>query len=73
MKANKIKKKLSNMLLAFRAEEALKKVVAKVIADHRRSGEPIAIWRDGKAVLVHPEELAVHEPKCKYTTTKEHK
>jgi hypothetical protein len=73
MKTDKKKNNLPDMSLAFRAEAALKKAVAKVIADHRRSGEPIAIWRDGKAVLVDPREIAVHEPKRKYTFTKKRK
>jgi hypothetical protein len=73
MKDDNKNKKPSAMPLAFRAEEALKKAVAKVIADHRCSGEPIAIWRDGKAVLVHPADLAVHEPGSKYTAAKKRK
>jgi hypothetical protein len=33
---------------------------------HKRTGDPIAIWRDGKAVFVDPEDLGVREPKVKY-------
>ncbi len=73
MKDYKKKKKPSAVPLTCRAEEALKKAVAKVIADHRRSGTPIAIWRDGKAVMVHPEDLAVHETRSKYSAAKKRK
>lgn len=41
-----------NQMLAYRAEEALKKAVAKAIAEDRRNGVPIAIWREGQ-VSVH--------------------
>ena len=36
--------------LAYRADEALRKAVAEAIAEHRRNGVPIAIWRNGKVV-----------------------
>jgi len=42
------KVKQSHPPLAYRAEEALKRAVAKAIAEHRRNGIPIAIWRNGK-------------------------
>ena len=32
------------------AAKALKKAVAKAIADHKSAGVPAAIWRDGKVV-----------------------
>ncbi len=31
---------------------ALQSAVAKVVAQHRRDGRPLAVWRNGKAVLV---------------------
>jgi hypothetical protein len=40
-----------------RAEKALKKAVAGVVAEHRRLGLPIAVMRKGKAVYVHAEEM----------------
>ena len=36
------KKKLSDIPLELRAEEALKKAVADTIADHKRTGDPIS-------------------------------
>ena len=38
--------------LAYRAEEALRKAVAEAIAEHRRNGVPIAVWRNGKVVRI---------------------
>ncbi len=32
--------------------ESLRETVREVIEDHRRRGIPVAIWRDGRAVLV---------------------
>jgi hypothetical protein len=43
--------------LVVRAEMALKRAVFKAIEDHRRTGDPLAIWRDGKVVLVPADEL----------------
>jgi hypothetical protein len=62
----KKKKNISKISIIEKAEEALKKAVQETIADHKRTGDPIAIWRDGKAVFVDPEELEVREPKEKY-------
>jgi len=62
----KKKKTISKISIIEKAEEALKKAVQETIVDHKRTGDPIAIWRDGKAVFVDPEELEVREPKAKY-------
>ncbi len=66
MNKNNNNKKLSDIPIEDRAEEALKKAVSKVIAENKRLGIPVAIWREGKVVLLPPEELAVKEPKAKY-------
>jgi len=52
--------------LAIRAEEALKKAVAEVIADHKRTGDPIAVWRDGKVVHLRPDEIETRESRAEY-------
>ncbi len=36
-----------------RAEKAFQRAVARVIEENRRLGIPIAVMKDGKAVLVH--------------------
>ncbi len=38
--------------LQDRAFLALKRAVRKVIAHHKQTGRPLAIWRDGKVVWV---------------------
>ena len=61
------KKKLSDIPLEVRAEEALKKAVADTIADHKRTGDPIVIWRDGKVVKIPADQIEVREPKTEYS------
>ena len=54
-----------------RAVGAMKPAVAKVIEDHTRARRPLAVWRDGKVVMIpSPEAAAVHEEPGKYRTGK---
>ena len=68
MKEKKSDSNLSDKSMAFRAEEALKKAVAKAIADHKRTGDPIVIWRDGKIVKIPAEQIEIREPVVEYKT-----
>jgi hypothetical protein len=43
--------------LQDRIVEAAGRAVDEAIRDHKRAGNPIAEWRDGRVVLVPPEEL----------------
>ena len=43
--------------LASMAEEALKKAVHETIRDHKRTGDPVVIWRDGKVVRISADKL----------------
>lgn len=63
----KREKKVPTALLAYRAEKALKRAVAKAIAEHRRNGIPIAIWRDGKVIRIPADQIEVREPQTEYT------
>jgi hypothetical protein len=63
--------KLNDIPLEIRAEEAMKKAVAKTIEDHRRTGDPIVIWRDGKVVKVPPDQIEVREPVTEYKKREE--
>jgi hypothetical protein len=49
---------LRDIPLFVRAEMALREAVAGAIEDHRRTGDPLVMWRDGKVVLVPADELA---------------
>ena len=59
--------------LAYRAEEAFKKAVAEALAEHRLHGIPIAIWRDGKVVLVPPDQIGASDVQATYTLSKKRK
>jgi hypothetical protein len=63
------KSKRTPFLLAYKAEEALRKAVAEAIAEHRRNGVPIAIWRDGKVVCIPANQTEVREPQVEYTVS----
>jgi len=45
------------MSLQDKAEVAMKVAVRKVIAEHKRTGRPLAIWKNGRAVNVSPYSL----------------
>lgn len=62
-------KTTSRVPLAIQAEEALKKAVAEAIAEHKRAGHPIAIWRNGKVVHVPADQIEIHETRAEYATS----
>lgn len=41
--------------------EAVRNAVRAAVEDHKRAGNPVAGWRDGKVVIVPPEEIVVPE------------
>ena len=45
--------------LGKKANGAMKAAVANVIREHLRTGQPLAVWRDGKVAMISPEEAAV--------------
>ncbi len=60
------KKNLSDIPIEIRAEEAMKRAVEKTIEEHRRTGDPIVIWRDGKVVKIPADQMEVREPGVEY-------
>ncbi len=58
---NKVREDVRDLPLKVKAEMALKEAVAEAIAEHKRRGNPIAIWRDGKVVVIPAEEIVVPE------------
>ena len=44
-----MKKKLT---MQDKAELAMKAAVKKVVADHKKTGRPLSIWKNGRAVHV---------------------
>jgi beta-galactosidase GanA len=61
------KMKRSPSLWVRQAHEALRKAVAEAIAEHRRNGVPIAIWRNSKVVRIPADQIEVREPQIEYT------
>ena len=49
-------KNKKRLTLHEKAFLALKEAIAGVVERHRKSGRPLAIWRDGKVVLVSANE-----------------
>lgn len=58
---DRVKADVSKLPLKVKAEMALKEAVAEAIAEHKRRGNPIAVWRNGKAVWIPPEEIVIPE------------
>jgi len=56
--------------LALSAEKAFKRAVAKVIEDHKLTGAPLTIWKDGRVVKVPAEQPSVQESRAEYTAKK---
>ena len=46
-----------------KAEKAMKEAVAETIQDHARTGDPLAIWRNGKVVWVPARQLLRPKPR----------
>jgi hypothetical protein len=44
-------------LLQDRILDGIGDAVQEAIRDHKRAGNPIAEWRDGRVVLVPPEQI----------------
>ena len=62
----------SELSLTQKATQALTDAVAKVVEDHRRGGVPLAVWRNGKAVLILATEAAVLRERRPTYRTKSH-
>ncbi|MBI3891240.1 MAG: hypothetical protein HY303_06890 [Candidatus Wallbacteria bacterium] len=45
--------------------EAIEEAVALAIEEHRRLGNSIAVWRDGRVVLLSPEEIPPYAGKSR--------
>ena len=42
-------------------DRALARAVRQALLQHKRMGNPVAVWRDGKVVWIAPEEIVVSE------------
>ena len=49
--------KIVSTSVASNAEKALKEAVIGVIRDHRKTGDPVIVWRGGRVVKADPKKL----------------
>ncbi len=58
--------------IALIGEKALKAAVAEIVAEHKKTNKPLAIWHNGKAVMMPPDKVAVgvREKRAKYGNKK---
>ena len=42
-------------------DTALRNAVQQALLQHKKAGNPVAEWRDGKVVLIRPEDIVVEE------------
>lgn len=45
------------MSLQDKAEAALKKAVRAVVERHKKTGRRLAVWKNGKIVLISPDKI----------------
>jgi hypothetical protein len=60
--SDQIKLTLTNDFVAAHAkdiERILRRAVNNALLQHKQMGNPIATWRDGKVVIVPPEEIVI--------------
>lgn len=43
-------------------EEVLRYAVRHALLEHKRAGNPVASWENGKVVLINPNEIPVNDP-----------
>ena len=48
-----------NIDILKRFDIGVRRGVAKALREHKRLGQPIVIWKDGKVVKVAPEDIKV--------------
>jgi len=65
----KMVSKASKVPMAIRAEEAFKKAVANAIAEHKKAGHSIAVWRNGKVVHIPADQIDIRENQAEYATS----
>ena len=53
---NQPREELLQLPWHVRADLAIADAVARVIAEHKRDGLPLAVWRDGQVVWITAEE-----------------
>lgn len=50
-------------------ESIFRRAVRQAILMHKRAGNPIAVWKDGKVVIIPPEDIIVDEDEPEHSQT----
>ena len=53
------KRKVFPRVSAKRIVAVANRAVRKALREHKLAGNPVAVWRDGKVVVLQPEEIEV--------------
>jgi hypothetical protein len=54
-----IRSKKASFPLAAKAEKAIKEAVNEAMIDHKRTGDPIAVWKNGKVAWIPARKIPV--------------
>lgn len=52
-------------LLSEKINKGVQKAIEDAIEEHRRKNQSIAVWKNGKVVIIPPEEIPFHQNKIK--------
>lgn len=52
-----------NLLVEYReaVDRAIKKAVQDALLKHKQANNPVAVWRDGKVVLLSGDEITIED------------
>lgn len=53
------KKDIKKLSVPEKAELAMKAAVKKTMTEHKKRGEPVAVWKDGKSVWLPADEIKI--------------
>lgn len=58
-KSDEVNLQLENLFVIHGAaiDEAITRATREALLMHKRAGNPVAVWRDGRVVLLQPEEI----------------
>lgn len=59
MTVNPLPPPIGGDALLARIQQALGEAVREAILRHKREGNPVAVWRDGKVVWIEPRDIPV--------------
>ncbi len=55
--------KSERLLIEFgeKVDESIKKAVNNALLEHQRAGNSVAVWRNGKVVILQPENIVLNK------------